>query len=341
MTLTIKVTKTDFDAASSQLHVSGKIAEGNEYVKNGSFHTLDLELHRAFTLAKNEGWDSIALQQLKEAIGTEKRANLWACIMAEGEANICFITDHQTVLRQRVVVPIPKKKAQAGDYDKAVGRFHKTLLDTLMRSLEIDEAAGTVDTTTLKPLLLASPAFWAQNFANYIKRTASSGTSRSLIALVPMITVAHSSSANLAALAEVLKGPAVTSQLRDTRFAKETRLMDSFYDSLRKDDGKSHYGQKEVIAVIEKGAVGRGGGVLLINDHLFRAQDVRERRKWVALVDRVRDDEGGEVRVLSSVHESGKRLEALGGIAALTTYPIFEDDDEDGDHTNGAEDGET
>jgi protein pelota len=126
-----------------------------------------------------------------------------------------------------------------------------------------------------------------------------------------------------------LKSPAVTSQLKDTKFARETRLIDNFYDSIRRDDGKAWYGVKEVLQCIEKGAVGRGGGVLLINNNLFRSQNVEERKKWVALVDRVRDVEGGEVRVLSEAHESGKRLAALGGLAAMLSYPIYELEDEE------------
>lgn len=52
------------------------------------------------------------------------------------------------------------------------------------------------------------------------------------------------------------------------------------------------------------------------------------RRRWVRLVDRVRDVEGGEVRVLSSEHESGKRLDGLGGIAAILTFPLEDLDDD-------------
>ena len=90
-------------------------------------------------------------------------------------------------------------------------------------------------------------------------------------------------------------------------------------------------GVKEVLQCVEKGAVGRGGGVLLISNNLFRNQDTTERKKWVALVDRVKDVEGGEVRVLSEAHESGIRLEALGGIAALLSYPIYELDEDEED----------
>jgi len=50
--------------------------------------------------------------------------------------------------------------------------------------------------------------------------------------------------------------------------------------------------------------------------------------------------EGGEVRVLSSDHESGRRLEGLGGIAAILTFPIEEmesDGEESDEPENGSE----
>ena len=105
--------------------------------------------------------------------------------------------------------------------------------------------------------------------------------------------------------------------------------MDDFYEQLRKETNKATYGPREVENAVEQGAVGRGGGILIISNRLFRSQDIAERKRWVALVDRVRDVEGGEVRVLSSEHESGKRLDGLGGIAAILTFPISDDLEED------------
>lgn len=104
--------------------------------------------------------------------------------------------------------------------------------------------------------------------------------------------------------------------------------MDDFTALLRADDGRAWYGPREVELATEKGAVGKGGGVLLISNTLFRAQDVSVRRRWVRLVDKVRDIEGGEVRVLSSEHESGRRLDGLGGIAAILTFPLEDLDDD-------------
>lgn len=141
-------------------------------------------------------------------------------------------------------------------------------------------------------------------------------------------------------LAEVLQSPTVQNRLANTKYARETAIMDTFFNHLRKDTNKATYGPTEVEAAVEQGAVGRGGGVLLISNKLFRAQGVRERQRWVSLVDRVRDVEGGEVRVLSSDHESGKRLEGLGGVAALLTFPVQDEDDDDDDDDDDDEDQE-
>jgi len=83
--------------------------------------------------------------------------------------------------------------------------------------------------------------------------------------------------------------------------------------------------------------------VLLISNGLFRSQEIEVRKRWVKLVDEVKE-QGGEVRVLSSMHESGRRLESLGGVAVICTWPIEDLDDgeveEDDVHENGDADGE-
>lgn len=192
-------------------------------------------------------------------------------------------------------------------------------MDTLLRQIDLTES---------KPILLASPGFTAAAFLKFILETATRTANKALLSQKSNFVIVHSSSGHLHALNEILQSPEVLARLKDTKYARETRLMDEFTTLLRKDDGRAWYGPKEVELAAEKGALGKGGGVLLISDALFRAQDIGVRRRWVRLVDRVRDVEGGEVRVLSSEHESGRRLEGLGGIAAILTFPI-EDLDED------------
>lgn len=118
-TLTVRVLSTDFDGQASALNVAGKIAEQNAYAPLGSHHTLDLEVQRQFVLTKGDGgWDSVALDMLREATEEENRASMWAVMMEEGLANVCYVTEHRTVLKQQVTANIPKKRAGAADYEK-------------------------------------------------------------------------------------------------------------------------------------------------------------------------------------------------------------------------------
>lgn len=335
LNLKIRVKSLDFDAQAGQLHVSGQIAAETKYTKIGQFHTLDLELQRNFTLEKDaqdgEGWDSVAREQLAEATDQTRGTEAVAVVMHEGLANICFVTQFQTVLRQRIEHTVPRKRAGAGrsaDHDKGLQKFFNVVLDTLMRQLTtlLENKPGATF-----PILLASPGFTAAGFLKHINEVATSKSDKLLQDLVKRkaFLIVHTSSGHLHSLNEVLKSPEVLVNMKDTKYAKETELMDKFFELLRKDDGRAWYGPQEVDRAVEKGAVGRGGGTLLISHSLFRSQDIATRRRWVRLVDRVRDVEGGDVRILSSDHESGRRLEGLGGVAAILTFPI-EDEDSDG-----------
>ncbi|CZS96138.1 hypothetical protein WAI453_009762 [Rhynchosporium graminicola] len=333
ITLLIRVTSIDFDPQAGQLHVSGQVAEENKWVKVGAFHTLDLELQRNFTLEKSQGWDSVALDVVREAIKQDKEGTVPAVVMQEGMANICLITEHQTILKQRVETGIPRKRSgRAGDHDKGLIKFYETTLETLKRH---------VDITQPRPLLLASPGFTAAGFQKYILDEATRKAEKAVLANKSNFIVIHSSSGHLHSLNEVLKSPEVLVKLKDTKYSRETRFMDDFMTMLRKDDGRAWYGPSEVEQAVEKGAVGRGGGILLISNALFRSQEIGVRKRWVTLVDKVKE-EGGEARVLSSDHESGRRLEGLGGIAAILTFPLDDldeddEDDQDGDVTGNQE----
>ncbi|KAJ5805640.1 eRF1 domain 3 [Penicillium pulvis] len=334
LNLEIRVKNLDFDPQSSQLHVSGQIVNETAHTKIGQFHTLDLELNRNFTLEKDVGsdgegvgWDSIAVEMLKDAVdeGGKRRAEAIAVVMQEGLAHICFIGQFQTILKQKIEMSVPRKRQGGGDHDKGMGKFFKVTLETLLRQMEFNTSITSgSNNETVRPILLASPGFVATGFHKYIQAEAS--TTPALRRLLSSVVVVHSASGYTNSLSEVLQSPAVKTLLADTKYARETKLMDDFMDQLRKETNKATYGPREVESAVDQGAVGRGGGVLIVSNRLFRSQNIAERKRWVGLVDRVRDVEGGEVRILSSDHESGKRLEGLGGIAALLTFPVGDDD---------------
>lgn len=318
--LAIKVKSTFFDPVISSLRVSGTVRLENPFVPLGSHHTLDLEVNRPFTVIKPHGWDSIAKAALQESLADDKDGALAAVVMQEGLANICLITQFRTVLKVRVESVIPKKRDLASDQDAGMRRFYEKTLSTLLRTMDFSES---------RPLLLASPGFVATDFKQYIANQGRDKADKVLTAVAKQATVVHANSGHVHSLNEVLKSPEVLAKMKDMKFAKETQYVDQFFDMLKLDDGRAWYGTSAVEKAINTGAVGPGGGVLLINNSLFRSEVLATRKKYVALVEKVRSD-GGEARVLSSDHESGQRLTMLGDIAAILNYPLLDlDDDEE------------
>ncbi|UNI22911.1 Translation factor pelota [Purpureocillium takamizusanense] len=318
--LTLRVKSTFFDPAVSSLRVSGVVVSENEYVPRGSHHTLDLEVSRSFSIVKPNGWDSVAKTTLSQALSDDRNGAMAAVVMQEGLANICLITQFRTVLKTKVESVVPKKRDKVSDQDAGMKRFFDKTLNSLVRALDFSDT---------RPLLLASPGFTASDFKDYMTKQGRDKSDKVLSAIAKNATVIHTNSGHLHSLNEVLKSPEVLAKMRDMVYAKETQYMDQFFDMLKLDDGRAWYGARAVEKAVADGAVGPGGGVLLVNNSLFRSDDLETRKKYVGLVDKVQLD-GGEARILSSDHESGQRLKLMGDIAATLNYPMLDlDDDEE------------
>ncbi|KAK9452121.1 uncharacterized protein V1518DRAFT_410411 [Limtongia smithiae] len=326
LVLTITVAKTDFDPAAAALHVSGPVAEQSPHVHLGAFHTLDLELHRAFTLSKptSAPWDSVALQTLAAACDPAARADVGAVVLQPGLANICLVTEHMTLLRQRVELSIPRKRAadSAAAHDKALGRFYANVATAMARHF---------DYGALKAIILASPAFAADQLLHHLldaaardvdSGSATAAASKVMLKSKAKFLVVHCASGHVHALNEVLRSKEVLARLADTKFARESAALESFFAVLSDGGDRACYGPKHVAAAVERGAVKQ----LLISDRLFRSQDFGRRKYYVALVDQVKGL-GGEVLVFSSLHESGKQLDQFTGIAAVLNFSFPELDD--------------
>lgn len=318
--LTLAVESSTWDPSVSQLHVKGRIASETAVASMGQYHTLHLEVGRAFTVDRPLGWDSVSKTMLQDALRVDKGGAVAAVVMQEGLANICLVTETRTVLLQRIERKVPSKRDNPKQLSSSARSFLALVLSNLTRE---------IDFSTPRPLLLASPGFMAADFKSFIGTEAIRGErpDKMLLGMVNNATILHSPSGHLHSLNDVLRSREVTATMRDMRFAKEARYIDQFYAMLRTEDGRAWYGASSVEKVVAEGAVGVGG-VLLVSDELFRSEDTETRKKFVRLVERVAEG-GGDARILSSAHESGQRLGMLGGIAAILTYPVYEVDEEE------------
>ncbi|GAA5831835.1 hypothetical protein JCM11251_003903 [Rhodosporidiobolus azoricus] len=299
-------------SGTTTLHVSGKIVSENEHVKKGAFHTLDLEIGRDFTIIKGEGeWDSVAQERLREMTEPGRGADVGAIVCGEGLANICIITNHTTIIRQRIDVPVPRKRKGGGTAlgaDRANSRYLQQVYDAVNRHFDFEQ---------LKVLIIASPGFTKETVYNFLQEEAVRQSNKALIQAKSKFLLLHSPTHHVHSLAQILSSPEISSQLKDTKFAQEGVMLEKFFKMLEDNPLRAWYGEGHVFKAAERGAIGK----LLVSDELFRAPSVARRKQFVKLVEDVKSY-GGEVLMFSSMHESGQQLNQLTGIAAILTYPL-------------------
>jgi len=317
VTLTLDIENIEFDTQACKLRVKGRNIEENEHVKMGAYHTIDIEANRKFTLVKEE-WDTVALERLELAIDPAKSADVAAVVMQEGLANLMLISGSLTLSRAKIDISVPRKRhgAAAQQHEKALARFFEAIVQAILRHVNFE---------IVKCVLIASPGFTKDQFYEHMMTFANKlGDGKILLDNKSKFILVHSSSGFKHALKEVLQDPSLQSKLSDTKATEEVRALESFYKTLTNEPLKAFYGEKHVLRAAEAQAI----EVLLISDKLFRAQDVVKRKKFVKLVDEVREF-GGDVKIFSSMHVSGEQLEQLTGVCAILRFPMQELEDSD------------
>jgi len=313
--LTVQVEAIDFDTQACMLRLKGRNIEENPHVKMGAYHTIDLELNRKFSLQKPL-WDSVHLDRIEEATDPARSAEVAAVVMQEGLAHVCLVTSAMTITRAKVDTNIPRKRrGDTVQHEKGLHKFYDQIIAAVLRHVNFD---------VVKAVLVASPGFVRQQFFDYMYQQAVKTDNKLLFENKSKFILVHASSGFKHSLKEVLSDPAVQARLSDTKAGDEVRSLEAFYKMLKNEPSRAFYGPKHVSRAVEADAV----DTLLVSDKLFRANSVAERRRYVDLVDKVREV-GGEVKVFSSLHVSGEQLEQLTGVAAILRFPMQELEDTD------------
>ncbi|RZC55063.1 hypothetical protein C5167_013914 [Papaver somniferum] len=278
----------EYEKEGSRLRIRGRNVSKNEFVKIGSFHTLEIDLHGKLLLTK-ELWDSMALDLLKQASDPAASADL--------------------ALLAKIQTSIPRKHGAAvAGYEKALNMFFENVLVALLKN---------VDFTVVRCAVIASPGFTKDQFHKYLLLEAERRQLRPIIENKLRILLAHTTSGYKHSLKEVLDDPNVMNLIKDTKAAQEVQSLNDFYNMLSTDADRACYGPKHVEFAHEQMAI----ETLLITDELFRNIDAQTRKKYVDLVDSVKDS-AGNVHIFSSMHVSGERLKQITGIAAILRFPL-------------------
>uniref|UniRef100_A0A7S2JW02 eRF1 domain-containing protein n=1 Tax=Leptocylindrus danicus TaxID=163516 RepID=A0A7S2JW02_9STRA len=110
---------------------------------------------------------------------------------------------------------------------------------------------------------------------------------------------------------------AIMSRLTETKFTKEVEILNRFMRLIDTNPDKAYYGYLHVNQANEEMAIEH----LLVTDELFRSTDIATRKKYVSLVESVRE-RGGNVFIFSTLHVSGSQLQQVSGVAAILRFPL-------------------
>ena len=309
MTLCVRVEKVDVDLQSASMRINGRNTTESEWVKQGAYHTLDIELDRSLKVTKESGWDSVHRHILWQAGDPSNKNEVGAVLLdTDGVALLGMVTMEEGMrVTRRIEVKQPKRRV-GSQVEKAEEKFFAEV-EGAMRE--------TFDFARLKAIIIASPGDLKDTFWKRMYDRAVQGEDRSIIDNKSKFLKFSIQAAAQKYLNALLEDPRISSILTNTRTAQEQRLLDQLHAHLNDDNSKGVYGLKHVIKANEYGAIKQ----LLLANALFRSCDVGERRVYGKLVDDVKSN-GGSIQIFTPATATEDALNKLTGVAAILNFPV-------------------
>ena len=287
MKLGIRVEEVRFHEFSDRLHIHGLIEEGPQ--DKGSYHTFNVtaEDKDSITIVKTE-WKEFEIQRLKEAVQQTKQSLIVFTSLDDDTATIA-------VLRQSGIQWIADIEShRSGKMYESVStekEYYGEIL-TLLKHTKPENA----------PLIVVGPGFTRDHFIEYGRSAAPD--------LFQQCFTSATGNAGMNGVQEAMKSGVVEHIAKENRVVFETQLVEKLFVEIKK-DGLASYGEEEVKNALESGAV----------DHLLIADTAIRSEKGDVLVTLAQSHQS-KFTIINTMHDAGKKLDGIGGIAALLRFKI-------------------
>ncbi len=288
----LEVEKVEFSKYTNVLRVSGIIKEASEEIPLGEHHTFNIDDYTTITIVK-EQWLKYQLDKLKEAC-VEKKSSLLICAHDREEAYFALFKKYGYEIITHIHGEVQKKREENIKKEN----FYLTIINKLKEHVERYK---------IKQIILASPAFWKEDLMKELKDNE----------LKQKIILATCSSVTKNGIEEVIKRPEVREALKQERTAKEINKVEELFTEIAKHN-LAVYGLKETENAALIGAIKE----LLITDSFIQKSRSENFYYNVEKIMKIVDKMKGEVEIISSEHEGGKKLDGLGGIAAILRFKL-------------------
>jgi protein pelota len=287
----IRVESIKFHKYTGKLRATGVIEKGPEdLVPLGSHHTLDLKLKNSVKIQK-ERWTRWNQKRIKEAIKASKTPRALVVVIEDDVADMGILRQYGVEYYGPIIGGITGKRELQKNRQKILNDFYDEIINTISNFEGIEG------------IVIGGPGFWKNDFYQYLNEHYSDKSKISRLE--------STGAGGRAGIQEILQKGVLEEMATEGRIAQEMRLINQLLQEIGKASNMVTYGLNEVKNAAEAGAVKN----LLVIDELLRKEDVEN------IMD-ITENLGGKVMIISSEHEGGKQLSALGGIAALLRYAI-------------------
>lgn len=292
VSLEIEVDKLEFHKYSNNLRIKGIIKEGPEDVPKGSHHTINVEENTVLKIKKSE-WLKYQIDKLKEATNI-KPPKILVCVFDRETAYIASLKRFGYEILATLKGNVQKK----ADISSTTTNFYQEIIEALRlysKKLEPDK------------IILASPSFWKDELQKNLKDEE----------LKKKIVFASCASCDESAINEILKRKEIEQVLKEDRINKEMKQVEELLFEISKDE-LAAYGNQDVKTAANAGAI---KNLLVTDEHIRRSREKEEYTRLENMM-KITESTGGKVHIISSEHDGGKKLDGLGGIAAILRYKI-------------------
>jgi len=268
----------------------------------GTYHTFNIEPDVKLSVVKE--WKEHQLKRLREAEKVVAAPDVLVVTMEEGEAIA-------GVVRQYGVDELFSIRYGSGKGMEQAGGGKKDFFNELLKHVK-----NSFQSLNAEAIIIAGPGFIKDDFFAFMKDQD--------VKLSKRTRIEQTSSIGVSGFLEVLKRGAVERLKKEERLTKEVTLLDRLMEEISKEvGGKAVYGKDEVRRALEYGAV----EILMVSDEKLMKSRIEgaEAEKEAEEIDRMLEEaerKRGEVVIFSTEFEPGKRLNALGGIAAILRFGV-------------------
>lgn len=293
----VKVESVAWDKFLGKLRVHGIIIHAPDVIPTGAHHTIGVSLNHPITIVKRN-WEKHAIDRLKHSSETENPL-LIVAIDDEGYA-IAETRQYGIEVKVEERVKLPGKH-EAEKRQGATNEYYKRAMNSL--SLLWNQHHNSI--------VIVGVGFIKSDFATYLQ-----DNSKDMSKAIADIKSVNNG--GIAGIHEAMRSGVLLKAAHKIRVLEETEIMEEAMKRLGKGENTVAYGLDDVENAAQVGAAEK----MILADTLLRESEDEQRLRLEKIMREV-EYRAGSVTVVSTEHEAGAKLLALGGVAALLRFPVY------------------